>query len=227
MGVGKHGMQNRGGGDVRQWMKRAPFEDIIPFLSEHVASSDQLLFIGASTDMSLQLLRAGYGGSKDRDRDVGFMVIVDSPGPDLEELRAQALADSVISEKIKSGKCRIEEADLTDMPSICKQSVFDSIIDYGALDSLLVSKGKDAMLKCVDHLHNGVRLGNILVCLSSLEKDKFCPPFEERFGWVQELDGDPGEISAWYRGKTNIAATKSEFAKHGLKFYVYTNSDNC
>jgi hypothetical protein len=155
------------------------------------------------------------------------MVIVDSPGPDLEELRAQALADSVISEKIKSGKCRIEEADLTNMPSICKQSVFDSIIDYGALDSLLVSKGKDAMLKCVDHLHNGVRLGNILVCLSSLEKDKFCPPFEERFGWVQELDGDPGEISAWYRGKTNIAATKSEFAKHGLKFYVYTNSDNC
>ena len=28
-------------------------------------------------------------------------------------------------------------------------------------------------------------------------------------GWVQELDGDPGEISAWYRGQTNIEKTSS------------------
>lgn len=60
-----------------------------------------------------------------------------------------------------------------------------------------------------------------------MPKAKFCAPFEERFGWVQELDGDPGEISQWYRGKTNIEATKSNFKKHNLFMYVYTNTDNC
>jgi len=206
-------------------LKRAPFEDIIPFLSEHVATSDQLLFVGATTDMSIQLLKAGYGGSNEN---VGSMTIVDTAGSNLDELRALALADPDIAAKMKTGKCKIEAADLTNMPNICKQSVFDAIVDYGALDSVLLSsKGKEGMLKCIDHLQDAVRLGNILVCLSSLEKKEFCEPFEERFGWVQELDGDPGEISAWYRGKSNIAASKNNFAKHGLKFYVYTNTDNC
>ena len=206
-------------------LKRAPFEDIIPFLSEHVAPSDQLLFLGASTDMALQLLKFGYGGSKDN---LGSMTLVDSPGSDLENMRSMALADPQLAERIKIGKLRIEAVDLTKMPDICKQSVFDAIIDYGALDSLLKgTTGKSGMLECIDQLQDGVRLGNILVCLSSLDKERFCGPFEERFGWVQELDGDPGEISAWYRGKTNIEATKSNFAKLGLQFYVYTNTDNC
>ena len=206
-------------------LKRAPFDDVIPFLSEHVAPSDQLLFLGASTDMALQLLKVGYGGSKDN---LGSMTLVDSPGADLEDVRSMALADPQLAERIKIGKLRIEAVDLTKMPDICKQSVFDAIVDYGALDSLLIgSAGKSGMLKCIDQLQDGVRLGNILVCLSSLDKEQFCPPFEERFGWVQELDGDPGEISAWYRGKTNIEATKSNFAKLGLQFYVYTNTDNC
>ena len=52
-------------------------------------------------------------------------------------------------------------------------------------------KGVNGMLKTIDHLQDAVRLGNILVCLSGEEKDKFCSPFENRFGWVQELDGDP------------------------------------
>jgi hypothetical protein len=72
-----------------------------------------------------------------------------------------------------------------------------------------------------------VRLGNILVCLSKLEKESYSAVFEQRFGWVQELDGDPGEISAWYRGKTNIQASTSNFKKHGLNMFVYTNTDNC
>jgi len=209
---------------TRLQLANAPYSAIIPFLSEHVAASDQLLFVGASTDMPLQLLRAGYGGARDNQ---GFMTIIDAPGPNLDELRREVAADPELAAKTSAGKLKIIEVDLTNMPDVCKQSVFDAIIDYGALDSLLVSKGKDAFLQCVDHLHNAVRLGNILVCLSQQEKEKFCTPFEERFGWVQELDGDPGEISAWYRGKTNIAATKSDFAKHGLKMYVYTNSDNC
>ncbi len=84
------------------------------------------------------------------------------------------------------------------------------------------------MLKCIDHLQNSLRLGNILVILSKVDKETFCSVFEERFGWVQELDGDPGELSAWYRGKSNIQATKStKFSELGLKMYVYTNTDNC
>ena len=42
-------------------LTRAPFDDIIPFLSEHIQPADQILFIGASTDLCLQLSRAGYG----------------------------------------------------------------------------------------------------------------------------------------------------------------------
>ena len=36
-----------------------------------------------------------------------------------------------------------------------------------------------------------------------------------------------GEISAWYRGKSNIAASKSNFQELGLKMFVFTNADNC
>ena len=45
----------------------APFDDIIPFLSEHIQPSDQLLFAGATTDMSIQLSKAGYGTKKTGD----------------------------------------------------------------------------------------------------------------------------------------------------------------
>ena len=73
-----------------------------------------------------------------------------------------------------------------------------------------------------------LRLGNILVCLSKLDKESHARVFGQREGWVQELDGDPGQLSAWYRdGKSNVQATVSNFAKHGLKMYVYTNTDNC
>lgn len=207
-------------------VRRAPGEVILPFLSEHISVSDQLLFVGASTDLPLQMLRAGYGGSLDSS--LGFMTVIDSNADVIEELRAEALLDPLIAKRVAQGRCKFETVDLTSMPHICKQSVFDSIVDYGGLDALLTgSGGKDGMLKCIDHLQDAVRLGNILVCLSKLDKETFCPPFEERFGWVQELDGDPGEISAWYRGKTNIAATKSRFSEHGLFLYAYTNTDNC
>ena len=36
-----------------------------------------------------------------------------------------------------------------------------------------------------------------------------------------------GELSAWYRGKSNVAATKSNFNEYGLKMFVFTNADNC
>ncbi len=198
------------------------FEDIIPFLSEHVEKSDQLLLLGCKTDLAVRLVKAGWGTEH-----TGFMKVVDSNAEALKECNEQALADPDVKKWVDEGKITFEVADLTNMPDICQQSVFDAIVDNGGLDSVLNSQGEEGMLKTIDHLQNAVRLGNILVCLSEEPKDRFCSPFEDRFGWVQELDGDPGELSAWIRGKSNIAATKNNFKELGLYMYVYTNVDNC
>lgn len=200
----------------------APFGDIIPFLSEHIQKSDQLLFVGLNTDLAIQLSRDGYGASK-----TGFMTVIDSDIKRIEE--AVTLAESIpeTASNMMNKKLNFVACDYSTMSEVCKQSMYDAIVDYGGIDSLLGDASYDRALKCIDHLQNTVRLGNILVCLSELEKDKFCALFEKRFGWVNELDGDPGEISAWYRGKTNIQASTSNFKKHGLNMYVYTNTDNC
>jgi hypothetical protein len=204
-------------------IQNAPYDDIIPFLSEHIQLSDQILFLGVSTDLSIQLVKNGYGTRK-----TGFMTVIDSDAKKISQIEAIAKSETQLNELMEMGKLKFKTIDFTNMPEICKQSTYDSIVDCGGLDSVLHSNaGKDGMLKTIDQLQNALRLGNILVCLSQIDKDEFCSPFEERFGWMQELDGDPGEISAWYRGKTNIAATKSNFSKLGLKMYVYTNTDNC
>ncbi|KAJ1425165.1 hypothetical protein B484DRAFT_398039 [Ochromonadaceae sp. CCMP2298] len=202
----------------------APYEDIIPFLSEHIQVSDQLLFLGTATDLSLQLAKNGYGTGR-----TGFMLVVDNDAERVAACEQRAQEDADLALLMKSGNLKFQVVDLSNMPEVCKQSVFDSIVDYRGLDSIMTSEGtgREQALRCIDHLQDAVRLGNILVCLSNLDKETFCAPFDERFGWVQELDGDPGEISAWYRGKTNIAATKSNFQNLGLKMYVYTNTDNC
>jgi hypothetical protein len=79
-------------------------------------------------------------------------------------------------------------------------SCVDAIVDYGGLDSVMAAKGGKGFLKTVDHLQDAVRLGNILVCLSKLEKETFCSPFEERFGWVQVRVWSKGrDLSAMWR----------------------------
>jgi hypothetical protein len=201
----------------------AAFTDIVPYLAEHVEKSDQVLFLGCKTDLSVQLCKAGWGTEA-----TGFMKVVDSDEAALSECRDKALADPEVKKWVDVGKLSFQVADLTSMADICQQSVFDAIVDYGGLDSVLNgAQGREGMLKTIDHLQNAVRLGNILVCLSGEEKSRFCAPFEERFGWVQELDGDPGDLSMWIRGKSNIASTKNNFKKLGLYMYVYTNVDNC
>ena len=129
----------------------------------------------------------------------------------------------IIYNKIQLIKFKV--VDLTSMVDVCKQSTIDAIVDYGGLDDVLTQKGKDDMLKTIDHLQNAVRLGNILICISKLDKELFCSPFEERFGWVQELDGDPGEISAWYRGKTNIQKSLEWCIKYDVPYYISNHSN--
>ena len=154
------------------------------------------------------------------------MTIVDSDITRLERLENLAKDNDICLANINKGILKFVQADLYNMPQVCQQSTYDAIVDYGGLDELINVDNNQA-LKAIDHLQDAVRLGNILVCLSELNKEQFCKPFEERFGWVNELDGDPGELSAWYRGKSNIAATTSNFEELGLKMYVYTNTDNC
>lgn len=38
-----------------------PYEDVLPFLKEHVQPSDQMLVLGCGTELPLQLSRDGYG----------------------------------------------------------------------------------------------------------------------------------------------------------------------
>jgi len=210
-------------------VEKAPYDDIIPFLSEHVQPADQMLFVGARTDLSLQLSKNGYGT-----QNTGFIKVVDSNPNLIRSLHSMAQNDPILRENIANNQLSFVTADLTDMSEVCTQSIYDAIVDYKGLDELLSDPTREEeeremrFLACIDHLQNSVRLGNILVSLSLLPKSKFCTPFDSRFGWVNELDGDPGALSAWYRdGKSNIAATGSNFKSLGLFMYVYTNTDNC
>lgn len=38
-----------------------PYQDVLPFLKEHVQPSDQMLLLGCGTELPLQLSRDGYG----------------------------------------------------------------------------------------------------------------------------------------------------------------------
>jgi hypothetical protein len=119
------------------------------------------------------------------------LTIIDENQDKLDELKNMCEKNPEISSHMNNNRIKFIRCDYDDMSSVCKQSTFDAIIDYGAIDSILhLSDGDNTKaLKCIDHLQNAVRLGNILVCLSKLEKEVFCKPFNERFGWVQELDG--------------------------------------
>lgn len=174
-------------------IKSANYPIIIPFLSEHIQLSDQLLFVGASTNLALLLSKNGYGTKK-----TGFITCIDEDPVKIEECIRLANEDEILKANMNKKKLIFKVATLSNMPEICKQSVYDSIVDYAGIDSLhhrtssstaASSGGMEPILNCIDHLQNSLRLGNILVCLSSLDKTQFCKPFEQRFGWVQELDG--------------------------------------
>lgn len=112
---------------------RAPFDSIIPFLSEHVQPSDQILFVGTKTDLCLQLASAGYGTKK-----TGFMLVVDDDKERVRECESIAASDKQLAALMSNGQLRFVCADLTNMPEVCKQSHFDAVVDYYGLDSLLL-----------------------------------------------------------------------------------------
>ena len=66
-------------------LETAPYEDIIPFLSEHVQDSDQILFVGCDTDLCVQLVKAGYGTVQ-----TGSMTVIDSNEANLKAAEAMA-----------------------------------------------------------------------------------------------------------------------------------------
>lgn len=113
---------------------RAPFNSIIPFLSEHVQPSDQILFVGTKTDLCLQLASAGYGTKK-----TGFMLVVDDNKERIRECESIASSDKQLAALMSNGQLRFVCADLTNMPEVCKQSHFDAVVDYYGLDSLLLN----------------------------------------------------------------------------------------
>lgn len=157
-------------------LAKCPFEDMIPYVSEHVQISDQMLVLGADSDFPLQMARAGYGTSK-----TGFLLVVDSDEEKIAHCAALAKEDVKLAPLLANGRLKFQVADLANMKEVCRQSVFDAIVDYGALDHQL-SKGQDKMLSCIDHLQNSLRLGNILITISRADKQKFCSVFEQRFG---------------------------------------------
>jgi hypothetical protein len=171
-------------------LQKSPYEDIIPFVSEHINYSDQILFLGAHTDFPLQLLREEYGIRK-----TGFMTIIDSNLKVLKECEAVANTDPIISEYIKKGKVKFIHTDYANMENVCKQSFVDAIVDYGGMDQVLASPNKNDAIQCAQHLQNALRLGNVYVSISTIDNERFKIPFEKGYGWVQELDGEPGIYS--------------------------------
>lgn len=135
-------------------IKNAPYTDIIPFLSEHIQKSDQLLFVGASTDMPIQLSKDGYGTVL-----TGYVLVIESDKEVLDVCIAFANSDPIVKSNIDKGLLRFKHVDYSSMSSVCTQSCVDAIVDYGALDSLIEKSNKDNVLKCIDHLQDAVRLG--------------------------------------------------------------------
>eukprot|EP00903_Cladosiphon_okamuranus_P012894 g12040.t1 len=201
-----------------------PYGDVLPFLKEHVQPSDQMLVLGCGTELPLQLSRDGYGTRDKR----SLMRCIDSDPDLISAMKAAAEADPICSKHMASGNLIFEALDVTGgMPEL-KQSSVDCVVDAGLLDKLVTSQGIDAAKACSDAAHRAVRLGNPLVALSMIGKDDFAQIFDGNWGWMQELDGDPGAVSQWYRDKkVNLKDIGNNFVELGISFFVYTNVDNC
>lgn len=174
----------------RLFLEKAPYDDVIPFVSEHINYSDQILFLGCKTDFALQLIRNEYGMRK-----TGFMLIIDSDEKALQQCQLAAQEDPIILDYMNRGKVQFQLVDYPNMSELCKQSFIDSIVDYGGMDSVLNKGSMEDAAKCAQHLQNALRLGNVYVAISKFKNDVFKVPFEQGYGWVQELDGDPGTVN--------------------------------
>ena len=91
-------------------LETSPYADIIPYLSEHIQPSDQLLFVGAKTDMCLQLAKNGYGAQK-----TGLMTVVDSDQSVIDECLAEASSIHECKQMIKEAKLTFVRTNLEEM----------------------------------------------------------------------------------------------------------------
>ncbi|CAM9693030.1 unnamed protein product [Discosporangium mesarthrocarpum] len=201
-----------------------PYSDILPFLSEHVQPSDQILLLGCGTNLPVMLSHDGYGARDSR----SFIQCVDYDAARVEVAKEMAAADPICAKHMADGHLRFIVLDVTGgMPEL-EQSSFDSVVDFGFFDHLITTQGTEKAGLCLEAAHRAVRLGNPLVAISRIQKSDFELLFDGKWGWMQELDGDPGAVSQWYRGQNvNIKDAVNNFKELGLNFFVYTNVDNC
>ena len=99
----------------------APFDSIIPFLSEHIQPSDQLLFLGTKTDLWLQLINAGYGTKK-----TGFMVVIDSNHDRIKECEDIAKSNENLTKLMSIGKLKFHVVDFSNMSEIWYYTIIHS-----------------------------------------------------------------------------------------------------
>lgn len=159
-------------------LPKVDYGEISNYLSEHIQRTDQMCLLGAQDDLALRLALDGYCQKK-----TGYLLVVSDNQQHIDAHLAIAQSDPTLSSLLSNQKLRYKHVDsYAKLGSVCKQSVFDSIVDNQALDRLLEAADVPAAMESIDHMQNSLRIGNILVCLSKKPKEVFCAPFEQRFG---------------------------------------------
>lgn len=162
---------------------KAPYHDIKEYLSEHIQPTDEMLLIGAKSDLSQRLIEAGYGLKK-----FGSITVIDESLDAIEESIGAVKDNDVLSNAYKNKLIKYINCKYDDLKDVCKQSIFDSIIDYCSLDELIKDGATDRLSKCIDFLQNSLRVGNIFVGFSKYDKDRYCQMFDDKFGESATID---------------------------------------
>eukprot|EP00640_Fibrocapsa_japonica_P002532 CAMPEP_0113944010 /NCGR_PEP_ID=MMETSP1339-20121228/30572_1 /TAXON_ID=94617 /ORGANISM="Fibrocapsa japonica" /LENGTH=253 /DNA_ID=CAMNT_0000949049 /DNA_START=61 /DNA_END=822 /DNA_ORIENTATION=+ /assembly_acc=CAM_ASM_000762 len=201
------------------------YDAALPFLKEHLTKHDQLLIFGTGDGLAIRLLEDGYGLEGK-----GDVICIDYDEEKVKTAITTVEGIPALKKDMDSGKIRFECDPFTSFDKL-EQSCVDAVVDFAAIDRLYDERGEEAVSDIIEAAHKAVRLGNPLISLSKLDQETYTSFFGSKFGWVEELDGDPTAVSMWYRDQgTNSNVGKndaSDFVQRGLKLYVYSNLDNC
>jgi hypothetical protein len=157
-------------------IEKIPFDAIETYLAEHLQKTDQMLVLGARNDLFIRLAKQGYGRKK-----TGYLLVVDESQEYMQTCLRIVSKDGELQQMVKNKQLQFQHVStLQELQKICKQSVFDSILDNQALDRLLQQEqGQKIMLQSVEHLQNSLRVGNVFVGLSKISKDIYCSAFQQ------------------------------------------------